>query len=299
LEVISQRLLLAFSRRKYGRTFSKDPLWLRLAVAIIYVLDVTHTVLSWKAVYFYTIEGPCDPIALDTSSSELIIAIFFVASIDLIAESIYCFRVYKILDSAIIALVCFLLALARFTVYVYLGVYLYVDGRPAGLSESLQSSRFRTGMLVTSSLAVFTEMSICACISYGLWKRRTGFSETDKLVDRIIAYAVGSGFLPAAIEAAKVADYLVQRRDLVWLGIWFTIPRALSCSLLASLNQRTVTTTRNTPGTTAISTGRDFTFERTEQATTFSVELVDATPSEAGQQIRLSRAWEKDTAKGF
>ncbi|KAH7101294.1 hypothetical protein BKA62DRAFT_192445 [Auriculariales sp. MPI-PUGE-AT-0066] len=271
----------------YYRQFSRDPFYIRLGVAFVFVFDLVHTVLLSKVIYFYTIVGPCDPLALDHIDRNLSISIPFLGLVALIVQTMYCLRVLRITESTILALGCWSLALARFSMHLY-STYLAFVAK--SLHTAITWKRFHGGLLASLACGTAADIAICVCITVGLWSRKTGFERTDKLVDKVIAWTIGTGFLPTVIGIVEIITYEIMPKNFIWMGLWWTMSKFLSISLMTSLHQRTAYSKNGTDfsmalgassgGTSNFATGLRFPVDKSHEVSGIRMELSTVTKSE-------------------
>jgi len=152
--------------------------------------------------------------ALDHVDMSLSIGIPILGCIALTVQSMYCLRVWRITGSSLVALGCWSLALARFSMFLFIT---HISSTAHSLHEATLSHEFKRSLLACLSAGSAADIAICICISVGLLKRRTGFAATDQLVDRVIAYTVGSGLLPTVVGIGELISYIAlpDKRELV------------------------------------------------------------------------------------
>ena len=96
-------------------------------------------------------------------------------------------RVLRITHSRVIALVCAILATARFSFTISITLPVIRNGTIG--AAGLASFRWRT--LSYLSCGVLSDCCITACLCATLLRRKTGFDWTDKLINTIVSFTVG------------------------------------------------------------------------------------------------------------
>ncbi|EJD54684.1 hypothetical protein AURDEDRAFT_110216 [Auricularia subglabra TFB-10046 SS5] len=216
----------------YYRNFPEDPKGVKALVAFVYIGDLIHSVLLVHSVYHYTIVNYGNPKALGLTVNSLEVSVIFVGSIAFIVQSFFCLRVLRITESKILALGCFSLTLVRIGFNLLIAVNVFI----AGDFHSVQT-KFKWMIVTTLCVGAASDVAIAACMCMGLARRRSGFAPTDKLVDKLIAYIIGSGLLTSVVAVIEVVCFLTMA-NFVWLAFYTILAKLFSNSLLASLNER-------------------------------------------------------------
>ncbi|KAH7101275.1 hypothetical protein BKA62DRAFT_191846 [Auriculariales sp. MPI-PUGE-AT-0066] len=271
----------------YFRNFPKDPFHVKAAVGTIITLNLVLTALLWRLIYFYTIDGPCNPLALDHVHISLTVAVPILGVIALIVQTMYCLRVWRIVESIWLAIGCWLFVLARFAMFVHI---CYIASDSPSLHVAVETPRFKSALVACLVSGAVADIAICICITMGLLKRRTGFTQTDALIDKLLAYTIGSGLLPTVVSVSELIAYVTMQDKFVWLAFWMVMAQALCASLLSSLNQRTPTHAsehslssgvNRTGGNSAMASGNRFQFDKVHQVSGISMELSSVQRSDA------------------
>jgi hypothetical protein len=100
-------------------------------------------------------------------------------------------------------------------------------------------TKFRWTIISTLTIGTASDVCIAACICWGLLSRRSGFAPTDRLIDRLVGFVVGSGLLTSVVAVVEVTLY-ATRNDFIWLAFFAVLAKLFSNSLLASLNERRI-----------------------------------------------------------
>jgi len=70
----------------------------------------------------------------------------------------------------------------------------YISASADKLLDAITSEQFQRALLACLASGVAADVAVCATMTIGLIKRRTGFAHTDQLVDRVITYTVGGSY---------------------------------------------------------------------------------------------------------
>ncbi|KZV79542.1 hypothetical protein EXIGLDRAFT_841506 [Exidia glandulosa HHB12029] len=216
----------------YFRNFPEDPKGVKLLVGVVYAGDLVHSVLLMHSVYHYTILNFGNPAALGLTVNTLQVSVLFVGGIAFVVQTFFCLRVLRITESKILALGCFALTLVRIGFNISIAVNVFIAGNFAAVETD-----FKWLIVTTLCVGAASDVAIAACMCMGLMRRRTGFAPTDKLVDKLIAYIIGSGLLTSVVAVVEVVCFLTMV-NFVWLMFYTILAKLFSNSLLASLNER-------------------------------------------------------------
>lgn len=102
---------------------------------------------------------------------------------------------YRITERRALALGCWCLSLVRLVLNSALAATVVRDGT----IEVVESPTFKWLVIAELSIGTASDICIAASICIGLLRRRTGFERSNRLVDRLIAYAISSGALTSLV----------------------------------------------------------------------------------------------------
>lgn len=109
-------------------------------------------------------------------------------------------RIWRITQSRALSVGCWLLALAGMSLNLTMAVGLIKDPSLA----ALESKTLRWQALAELSVGTLCDVCVAACMCIGFLQRRTGFSRTDKLVDKLVAYTIGESLLMCSCPALMI-----------------------------------------------------------------------------------------------
>lgn len=102
-------------------------------------------------------------------------------------QTYYCLRVHRITQNKSIAFTAWVLALAR---WVFRAAEAGTIVR-SGKWDVVMDRNLKWELTASSVVGTASDVAIAAAICIGLLRHRSGFSATDKLVDKLVAYTVG------------------------------------------------------------------------------------------------------------
>ncbi|KAJ3794234.1 hypothetical protein GGU11DRAFT_759321 [Lentinula aff. detonsa] len=103
-----------------------------------------------------------------------------------------------------------------------------------GMFELSNQILFTSGLFVSA----VTDIIISVARYYYLRNLKQGYLPTQEVVDAVVVFTINDGFLTCAVVIASIGCWLGMPHNFVYLGIYFTISKFYSNSVLATLNLR-------------------------------------------------------------
>ncbi|EJD36268.1 hypothetical protein AURDEDRAFT_174658 [Auricularia subglabra TFB-10046 SS5] len=215
----------------YYRNFPQDTASVKTLVMAVYCADTLHTALLLHATFHYSITSfgnfpALEPLVWSLNSSVLLNGMTY-----------YCLRVFRITTSAATALACWTLAVLRLGFTIAETVTLFASG-----DRSVTATpTFRWEITATQVVGAVSDMSIAFFICQSLLRRKTEMTHTDRMVDKIVIFAVGSGLLTGLAALAECITCLKFPDNYIFLIPYSAVAKLFNNSMLASLNERDFT----------------------------------------------------------
>lgn len=216
----------------YFRSFDKDPWFIKLLVATVYVFDLIHSAFLMHTLYEYGVTYYGHPERMALSVWSLNTSIIFQGLVALCVQSFFCLRILKISRSWILTGISLSLCIARFCMSMTVVSYDFKF-----YSFHIIETRYQTFTAAALAVIAASDVSIAASLVGSLLKQKSGFAATNKLIDKIIGFVVGTGLLTSILAVIDVITF-VTMHNFVWLAILVIIVKVYTNSLLASLNER-------------------------------------------------------------
>jgi hypothetical protein len=224
----------------YFRSYRNDPLWLKLSVALLCVLDTIHLCFSIHMMYYYLITNFGNFSAVD----NIIWSLKGLATVQVfviwLVQCLYLLRIWK-LSRKIITNIIFssaLLASLILTLLFGLGIGIFFMIEMAQLQHGLSITSFRWAIFVAFSATIAIDIYIATVLSVLLWKSQTGIKRTDSMLCTLIQYIIGTGVLTSMASLIYITLYVVKPDTLLYLAQEFSITRLYANSFLAMMNAR-------------------------------------------------------------
>ncbi|KAJ7091386.1 hypothetical protein B0H15DRAFT_835807 [Mycena belliarum] len=215
--------------RKYH---SKDPLIVKGLVVAVIVCDTIQQAMLCHAVYTYLVTSIGKPTILPSVVNTLMIELFFSCAIATMVQQFYCWRIYKIGQSAIMAGA---VSLVSWTSCATLTVY---SIKAVQLNELSQVITLEKLSIAANSLSAGTDVLISVVLVVLLQSVKTGFKRSTDLINRLMVFTFNTG-LPTSI-CALIATICIAAFPNTFLYIFFflLLGRLYTNSLLVTLNSR-------------------------------------------------------------
>ncbi|EJD36551.1 hypothetical protein AURDEDRAFT_174419 [Auricularia subglabra TFB-10046 SS5] len=224
----------------YFRDFPQDSLPTKLTVVTSYSRDVLQSLFFAHAVHHYaSFLSPLRTLALLQSAA--VVDIVWSMDVTIVLESLmiaavqsyFGLRVYRLTRSLALAIGIWSIAVFRLGITLGIAVVCIRDGTMAVVGTKVFEFQAISGTAITA----FTDIATAAILCSALLSRRTGFAHTDRLIDRIVAFTIGSGLLTSFISIAELVSVTI-RDESVWIAFFSVSSKMFSNSFLASLNER-------------------------------------------------------------
>ncbi|KAK0201665.1 hypothetical protein DFS33DRAFT_1349111 [Desarmillaria ectypa] len=216
----------------FNRNDSRDPVYVRSAVALLCILDTVHLILCIMTLYWHLITNFSNVSSLDHLTWSMNVQTGFNGFIALIVECVFARRVYILsrnifITTTIVVLSCF---------HFGLGIVFTLKSFRLGSMGEFQQLIWVTSAGNGSSAAA--DILIAASLCFYLYRSRTGYSRTDSLISTLIVYSVTTGLVSSLIGIVIVITFAVMPNNYIWLAFCWVGGKCYVNSFLASLNCR-------------------------------------------------------------
>jgi len=226
--------ILGFQTFLYFQIFPGDAKRYKLLVGWIWMLDAAHTLTICVSVWSYAITHFGDTDYPKQIVPSLAATVAFTAITTLSVNIFYGWRIHKMskanwwLTGPILLLAITRVALA------------FVTTTEMVLTKTFPAFAAGFNIVLTCgmSISAATDIVVSTARYYYLRNLKQGYTGTQEVVDAVVIFTINDGCLTCAVAIAAVI-FLVRLPDnFIWLGIYFSIGKLFSNSLLATLNLR-------------------------------------------------------------
>ncbi|KAJ7910259.1 hypothetical protein B0H13DRAFT_2328654 [Mycena leptocephala] len=218
----------------YFGDFPKDRPRLKILVAVLWVLELIHVILSCVALYQTTVThfGDGDNVLFINKAIGLSIIISSIVGPGV--QIFFADRVRILSGRLVIPVICWFLSGVRFISLVAICVATLT-------TPFIPAFKEKWDWLILSSIGVSTTVDILVAISLCilLWQRRSrsNVKSTQQTIDSLLAWTINTGMLTSAASFMMLI-FFVTMANFAWLTMLLIIPRLFANSMLASLNSR-------------------------------------------------------------
>ncbi|KZT19318.1 hypothetical protein NEOLEDRAFT_978086 [Neolentinus lepideus HHB14362 ss-1] len=220
----------------YYRNYYSDGPMLKILVAVLCVIETTHTAFCIDFIYNYLITNFGNEAHLEHIYWSVGVTVMLGVVVSGVAH-VFSIRRVWIMGRRNIALTILLvlLTLLRFALGMTTSSFLYTipiwnefhsRKLPFATLAAGLSSGAAVDLVVASALIVF------------LRRGRTGFDKADGRIKMLTIYAINTGVLTSVVSVLILITYACLRTELVFMGLVEIQSKLYANSLLASLNAR-------------------------------------------------------------
>ncbi|TFK16644.1 hypothetical protein FA15DRAFT_761362 [Coprinopsis marcescibilis] len=202
----------------YYQNFRDDNWKYKTMVAVLWVVELAHSICVIAEVYRVTVTLYCQPQELITFDF-LGVATALGGTITLIAHTFFALRLYKILP--------------RRSIWLSYNAITWPD---------ISTYRIQWGWLILTLLSTgcAIDVVIAASMLYYLISKREGrFNRATRLIDSLVHFTIRTGLLTSLGAIIMVIAFVMLKETLIWLALYTCLAKLYSNSLLSALNERT------------------------------------------------------------
>jgi hypothetical protein len=217
---------------EYYRNCHRDPKWLKYFVAFIFVADTANSVFDVVTIYGYFIKDFGDFVAISRSNWVAETDPAMTAIISASVQYFFAYRVGRLTGKRWLGLI-----IATTTTVQLLGGL----GTAIGCGIVRVYAEFhkvKAAVITWLAGAAFTDLLITTSLVWYLRRTRTGITQTDDLISKIIRLTIQTGLATSVCACIDLVLYLSYDNNL-HLIFNFPLCKIYTNSLLSSLNART------------------------------------------------------------
>ncbi|TFK83353.1 hypothetical protein K466DRAFT_265181 [Polyporus arcularius HHB13444] len=217
----------------YYTRYPRDPLYMKLLVAAVWLSDTCHQGLISHSVYWYLITTYGDPTALTKLSSSIIIEVIFQGFTGVLVQSFFAARIYKLSGKKIYLVVpVVMMIIAEFS------VSMAYAARALQFEFFAQLNDIKALSLSINIFAAAGDVLIALILCTILQISKTGFERSNTLINKLILFSVNTGLLTSICACMSLITILALPTTFIYIFFFFLIGRLYANSLMATLNAR-------------------------------------------------------------
>jgi len=217
----------------YFQNFSRDALWLRSTVLFLWMCDTVHLALITHGLYFYAVTNFSNPKALQDPTLSIMVHIIITSISDLTVRYVFGHRLWILTSNIPLAVsiaVTSLLVFCSSMSFTSLGIH-YKSFSNFTKIQYLLYMAFGSGVVADTIIA--------AALCIVLTTRRTGFRQTDSLVNVLMVYTINTGVMTSVVAILCLVLFAIMPHNYIFLALFFNLSKLYLNALLATLNART------------------------------------------------------------
>lgn len=237
----------------YYRHFRGDFSALKTLVAVVWWLEIGHSICGWHSLYSMTVTFYGQPQhILDPPISLAVLPVFSSVLITLV-QGFFCMRIGRLSGSWSLARMCFLFSTIPF-VLTLTTVAMYHNSK-AGLVV-FQTGLGRVLLVVTTALQPPAHVLIAGALCYQLWRFRAPNLSVNvhTIVDRLIIWTVETTLITCMVSLGDLI-MILTRQNLAWMAFYLVQSKLLSNTMMASLKVGTGTAVKLSRSTRNLAKG--------------------------------------------
>ncbi|KAF9483392.1 hypothetical protein BDN70DRAFT_873897 [Pholiota conissans] len=217
----------------YYTSFKKDKKWLKIYVAVLFVLDIYNTAAGAAYLYTALITHFNDPAYLDNVTWLFDMDPAITGVIVTMVQSFFAWRIWVLTKSYIFPILILATAITGAVTAIATPIKVSQDPHFTHLLAA------KVPISIWLSSEVLGDILITVILVVYLSKHKTGFERSDLLVDRIIRLTVQTGLITSIVALLNLIVYLADTTGLHLL-FNFMLCKLYSNSLMSTLNSRGV-----------------------------------------------------------
>jgi hypothetical protein len=215
----------------YYRKYPKDPMVYKFLVGMLWVLRMFQLVITTISLYTELIGSFGIP-AEKTTWYNSMYQIPTVVSACMV-QFFFVYRLYAISQSIMLPLLVAGMTSAQFGV----GLELYFRAIKTQLPQD-EVVLLRPLVIAWLTMEVISDLFIAGAMSFFLWRRRTGFPQTDTVIKILMMYAINTGLLTSIVAIEVMLVFLFHGFQFFDECSILSLGGLYTTSLLANLHSR-------------------------------------------------------------
>lgn len=217
----------------YFTRYSSDPWHNKFLVGAIFLSDSVHQALITHTVYTYLVTDFGNANDLEKLVWSLSVEVLFNGITGFMVQSFFTMRVYHVSNKNVIATASVLcLVIAEFII-----VVAYV-AKAVKLTTFSQVPELKPLSMSVNAVAAAGDVLITVFLCTFLQRSRTGFHQSDNLINRLMLFSINTGLLTSVCAVMSLISIVVWPDAFIYVAFYFCLGRLYCNSLLATLNVR-------------------------------------------------------------
>ncbi|KAI0779941.1 hypothetical protein C8Q74DRAFT_1367750 [Fomes fomentarius] len=220
----------------FTRYHDSDPTILRLAIAVLWILDVAHMALLAHTVYKYAVTDFGDFLSLTKVTPTILIQIIITGFNDTIVRLVYCSRIWKLSNhNRVICAVVIVVTLATLAFNIN-GVIECIN--IVSYFEIHRTKKWTVFVTLAMGSLADVLISVTLCVLLSRKRQRSHARRLESTVRILQMYMINTGITTSVLFIVALALYAIAPTTLIWFVLFCILPKLFSNALLGMLNAR-------------------------------------------------------------
>uniref|UniRef100_A0A8H7XRP8 DUF6534 domain-containing protein n=1 Tax=Psilocybe cubensis TaxID=181762 RepID=A0A8H7XRP8_PSICU len=234
----------------YYITYPKDRIGIKALVAAIWILDSVHQAVIVQSIYYFLIQNYFNPAALDNHIWSLVIQALLEGLVCLGVQGFFVYRIWKLSrKNYILVAIPSVFVIAKFAVTC---AYTHRAFQIHSITEVLHEIHHLS--ISINGTAAAADIIIAATMTYLLYSQRTGWSNSNNMVNRLVVFTVNTGILTSMVALVTLIIAVSLPNSPMYAAFYFITGKLYFNTMLASLNARNSIVTAKKSSTFELST---------------------------------------------
>jgi len=217
----------------YFDQYPRDAWSIKAMVVTVWSLDAAHQGLITHSAYNYLIKNYFNPAHLLILEKTLLDMVLLNAIICAIVQGFFIYRVWRLSGHNYFVVV----TLSLFSLGQSLSILIYYI-KAFNFKTLEELSTLFVLEKVLNVFGVVSDFSIAGTLIFLLHRSRTGWKQTDTIVNRLILFSVNTGLVTSLCAIFALIFVSVFPNTFIYITFYMLISKMYTNSLLATLNAR-------------------------------------------------------------
>ncbi|KAI0069883.1 hypothetical protein K474DRAFT_1713821 [Panus rudis PR-1116 ss-1] len=220
----------------YGLNCKEDPVWMKILVFVVWLLETLHSAFSIRMLYYFVIISFGDFVKAGSIDWSIGPVIILENCIVAMVEGFFIRRIWILSNHSYIL---------TFTTAFLLFSRIVCHTTAAGFALTSDTwAEFQAApgpnitVEVSNALSAAVDAIIALSMIFYLHRGQSGQARTDGVVKWLMSYAVNSGALMMVVSLAIAIVYVKVQESLLFLGLVMIVSKLYANCLLGTLNAR-------------------------------------------------------------
>ncbi|CCM04348.1 uncharacterized protein FIBRA_06520 [Fibroporia radiculosa] len=238
----------------YGSCYQGDSMVVKCMILVLWMLDYVHLCFIAHVVYISSVIEHAAPLAILDVTWTVPAQVGVVGAIDMIVRGYFIWRIWKLTSHNYFMVmanaVSALFTICKFCSYFFRThheahrsnliavVNLAVCIKAFQIKTYVELGNIKVVMYMGLVGAMVADLSHSISLCLLLRRHRSGIRRSDTIIRILTLYTINTGLLPSSCAIACLISFALMPNNLIFLAIYFILPKLLLNSMMAILNAR-------------------------------------------------------------